>query len=57
MEEDILKYSPTVMFRGRPCMYDLFRKQKINHTNSILKKPVAISATSLCVVSTWRCPC
>ena len=22
MEEDILKYSPTVMFRGTPCTYE-----------------------------------
>jgi len=24
MEEDILKYSPTVMFRGTPCIPHLF---------------------------------
>ena len=30
MEEDILSHSPTVMFRGTPCMHDLYIKYTIS---------------------------
>ena len=34
MEEDISNYSPTVMFRGTPCILK-WKKKKINQNKSI----------------------
>ena len=37
MEEDILKYSPTVMFRGTPCISTVFKFKKSLFTVNVSK--------------------
>ena len=44
MEEDIQNYSPTVMFRGTPCMSQTNPK-KIVHNTTYLVQPPYIEVT------------
>ena len=55
MEENILKYSPTVMFRGAPCTYlYVFRNIAILQAKSMRHERNNLSSNKTSVILSWN---